>query len=186
MKDLKEQISSRAGIPADRQRLIICGRVLSDEKKLSEYELDGRVVHLVQRPPPGPSNEGGDRLVESHEARARRRDRARERFDQQGQDQSSPLVRLNLTKDMIRNANRMMDGMEEAATAESSPERGPRPSTETRSAMGGGGGGGFGNLKLGGDISVRVENGRVVAEAASSTTASPGEANTYIFIYFSI
>merc|ERR1712016_531356 len=43
---------------------------------------------------------------------------------------------------------------------------------QAASAMGGGGGG---NMELGGNISVRVENGRVVAET-SSTTNSAGEA----------
>ena len=45
---------------------------------------------------------------------------------------------------------------------------------QAASAMGGGGGGGA-NLELGGNISVRVENGRVVAEAASTTSSSAGE-----------
>ena len=74
VKEFKEQISSTVGIQADRQRLIFCGRVLSDEKKLSEYSLDKRVVHLVQRQPTTPGQEGGDRMADS-EARARSRDR---------------------------------------------------------------------------------------------------------------
>ena len=59
VKEFKEKISSTVGIDPERQRLIFCGRVLSDEKKLSEYELDGRVVHLVQRLPPVPGQDGG-------------------------------------------------------------------------------------------------------------------------------
>lgn len=37
MKELKEHIASDVGTQAETQRLIYCGRVLQDDKKLSEY-----------------------------------------------------------------------------------------------------------------------------------------------------
>jgi len=155
VKEFKEQISSTVGIEAARQRLIFCGRVLGDEKKLSEYSLDGRVVHLVQRPPPTPGQEGGDRMAEN-EARARSRDRGPgagvRHFHVQGGGggahtvgaigQSSPLVRLNMAKEMIRKANAVMDRMERGEGSESGgQDDGADDGGDGGSSASGGGGG---------------------------------------------
>ena len=52
IKDLKEKLAPQVGIEANLQRLIYCGRVLQDDKKIKEYDLNEKALHLVQRAPP--------------------------------------------------------------------------------------------------------------------------------------
>lgn len=60
--ELKEHIADQVKVAVIQQRLIFCGRVLSNETKLADIGIDGKVMHLVQKLPRMPPTTSGSPL----------------------------------------------------------------------------------------------------------------------------
>nr|XP_036220159.1 large proline-rich protein BAG6 isoform X1 [Bactrocera oleae] len=87
IREFKDKIAEKTNISADQQRIIYCGRVLVDEKQLKEYDVDGKVVHVAERPPPsqrGPSTSNSSTNDTPN---------TRERTNNRGGMRNSPLFR---------------------------------------------------------------------------------------------
>lgn len=52
VSQFKDHIKETVNVVPIEQRLIFCGRVLQNDKKLTDYDCNDKVIHLVRRPPP--------------------------------------------------------------------------------------------------------------------------------------
>ncbi|KNC34293.1 hypothetical protein FF38_05962 [Lucilia cuprina] len=87
VREFKDKVAEKTNIAADQQRIIYCGRVMVDDKQLKEYDVDGKVVHVAERPPPSQRLPATDSSGSGSDARNERRNRTRPNM------RNSPLFR---------------------------------------------------------------------------------------------
>lgn len=98
VREFKDKVAEKTNIAADQQRIIYCGRVMVDDKQLKEYgryfsivkflkcfnekpffllDVDGKVVHVAERPPPSQRLPSNDSSSSNANPPNERRNRAR-------------------------------------------------------------------------------------------------------------